>query len=175
MNTAVEIADQTKLFTANHRQYVWREGRHLLTAKAESMRARRDQLQEMFVSVMLPALKRRNAQCRVQGQGPRGGWGRAHWVIWQAPGDPKPVWALYVPTKNVSAAELRTTGNPANDGALLAAWGDGPVLAWASDRPALREIVRNALQTLPEFLSEGVISADATLPVQVVADPRPGY
>lgn len=102
------------------------------------------------------------------GAGPRGGISRAHWVVWRAPGDAQPVWALYVPTRRLNAGSLADVGRPANDGAMLAAWGDGPVMAWASERRELREAVREALRSLPEFLASGVASADVTMPVRVV-------
>ncbi len=156
-------------FTVNGRRYRWHEGEHALPTQAVRMRARRHELGPLFARVMLPGLERRGASRQVLGAGPRGGWSRAHWVVWRAPGDAQPVWALYVPTRRLTARALDDLGRPANDGALLAAWGDGPVMAWASERPELREAVRDALRALPEFLAGGVASADATLPVRVVA------
>lgn len=156
-------------FTTNGRRYVWHEGEHTVTPQALRMRARRAEVGALFARSVLPGLERRSATRRVLGAGPRGGWGRAHWVVWDAPGDAQPVWALYVPTRRLAARALEDLGRPANDGALLAAWGDGPVLAWASDRPELREAVREALRALPEFLGRGLASADATLPVRIVA------
>ena len=50
----------------------------------------------------------------------------------------------------------------------LVAWGDGPVLAWASDRPDARAILREALRALPVFLAAGLASADATLALRIV-------
>lgn len=79
------------------------------------------------------------------------------------------VWALYVSPRALSPALLSTRGEPANDGALLAAWGDGPVLAWASEEEALRAILREALRQVPGFLSEGVSSADERFAVRVTA------
>jgi len=52
---------------------------------------------------------------------------------------------------------------------MLLAWGDGPVMAWASDRPGAREVLREALRAVPDFLTGGLASADATLPVRIVA------
>lgn len=165
MTTAAQQSAHREVFSVNGRSYQWHEGEHALTAHAWRLRGRRDELGAAFHRTVLPSLERRGAARRVFGAGPRGGWRRAHWVMWRAPGDAHPVWALYVPTRRIATEDL---GRPANDGAMLAAWGDGPVMAWASDRPELREAVRDALRALPEFLAAGVASADVTMPVRVV-------
>ena len=88
-------------------------------------------------------------------------------MTWTAPGDARPVWALFVPTGRVSPAALGSE-RPANDGAMLAAWGDGPLMAWVSERPALQAAVREALRALPPWMADGVCSADAGFPLRVV-------
>ena len=56
---------------------------------------------------------------------------RAIWSSWKVPGEDRVLWALQVSTRQVRGA---TGGRaPANDGYVLAAWGDGPVIAWAND------------------------------------------
>jgi hypothetical protein len=168
MTIAAHQSARHEVFSVNGRSYQWHEGDHALTAHAWRLRGRRDELGGAFHRTVLPSLERRGASRRVLGAGPRGGWARAHWVSWRAPGDAQPVWALYVPTRRITTRALEDLGRPANDGAMLAAWGDGPVMAWASERPELREAVREALRALPEFLASGVVSADATMPVRVV-------
>jgi hypothetical protein len=168
MMIAAEQHIASEVFTVGGRRYQWLEGAHALAPHAGRWEARRAQLGELFARVILPGLERRGAKRRVLGAGPRGGSARAHWVEWRAPGDAQPVWALYVPTRRLGARALEDLGRPANDGAMLAAWGDGPVLAWVSERPGARVAVREALRALPEFLARGVASADVTLPVRVV-------
>lgn len=168
MTFAAHETTQRDSFTVNGRSYRWHEGEHALTPHARRLESRRDELGAALSRAVVPSLTRRGARRQVMGAGPRGGVGRAHWVVWRAPGDAHPVWALYVPTRRLAASALADVGRPANDGAMLAAWGDGPVMAWASERPELREAVREALRSLPEFLSAGVASADVTMPVRVV-------
>lgn len=169
MTLAYDHEARCEAFTTAGRCYVWHEGPHALAPQARRMASRRDELATAFSRTVLPGLERRNATARVFGAGSRGGSARAYWVLWEAPGDAQPVWALYVPTRRLAARVLGDVGRPANDGALLAAWGDGPVLAWASERPAVREVLREALRALPGFLGQGLASADVTLPLRIVA------
>lgn len=168
MTIAVERDEaRCEQFTSNGRSYAWREGER--DPRGELLAARRAELPAVFAGVVLPGLERRGAERRVQGAGPRGGAARAQWVTWQARGDARPVWALYVPTRRLTGRALEGLGRPANDGVLLAAWGDGPVLAWASERPELRAALREALRALPGFLAEGLASGDPTLPLRIAA------
>ncbi len=150
-------------FILNGRRYRWVEG--ALHPAAARFRGRRQELGGMLGHTVVPALIRRGA---VRGQLKATDDGRAWWVTWRREGD-APVWALYVSTRGLSRAATLTRAMPSNDGALLAAWGDGPVLAWASEEPALRARLREALRNVPGFLSEGVCSADETFAVRVTA------
>ncbi len=173
MTIAIDHEARCEAFSAHGRRYVWHEGDHVRAPAAARLADRRPALGEAFARTVLPGLERRGAARRVLGAGPRGGLGRAYWAVWQAPGDRQPVWALYEPTRQPGdRARWEVAGvshRPANDGALLVAWGDGPVLAWASDRPGAREALREALRTLPDFLEGGLASADASLPLRIVA------
>lgn len=146
------------------RRYRWREG--ALHPAAARFRGRRRELMAVFHGAVLPSLARRGAAREERAAGEAGVW-----VAWRAAGE-APVWALYVFTRALPGRALADLGRPANDGAVLAAWGDGPVLAWASEREALRHALREALRALPDFLAEGVCSADETFAVQVTASPR---
>jgi len=165
MSTATQTRQQETLHIAGQ-PYRWQEGDAALHPRAVSLAGQRAALRAAFVGSVLPGLERRGAVRQVRGVGPRGGAARAHWVCWLAPGDARPVWALYVPTGRISAAGLGGV-RPANDGAVLAAWGDGPLMAWVSDGPELRGLVREALRALPPWLADGVCSADASFPVRV--------
>ena len=166
MSTAIHTQAQDT-FTVGARQYRWHEGDGALPARAAALSGRREALRSAFYATGIPGLERRGAVRQLRGVGPRGGAARAHWVTWMAPGDARPVWALFVPTGRVSAEALGSE-RPANDGALLAAWGDGPLMAWVSERPALQAAVREALRALPPWMADGVCSADAAFPLRVV-------
>lgn len=150
-------------FERGGRRYRWAEG--VLHPAAARFRGRRGELGALFTRTVLPTLLRRGA---ARAQHPAADDGRAWWVTLRREGEAT-VWALYVSTRGLSRAVTQTRGAPANDGALLAAWGDGPVLAWCCDEPALRARVRDALRELPPFLAEGVCSADETFAVSVSA------
>lgn len=173
MTLATLTEARCEAFSTHGRRYVWHEGDHVRPPAAERLTARRAALGEAFARAVLPGLTRRGARRRVLGAGPRGGLRRAFWVVWQAPGDRQPVWALYEPTRRpgdgVRWDDPAATPRSANDGALLVAWGDGPVLAWASDRPEARATLREALRALPDFLAAGLASADASLALRIVA------
>jgi len=169
MTIAVEQNGLCEEFLSSGRRYRWHEGDGVVHPRAERLRGRRRELPGVFATTIVPGLVKRQARRQVLGGGARGGSSRACWVTWLAPGDRQLVWALYVPTRLLAARALADLGRPANDGMMLAAWGDGPVLAWASDRPELRDVLREALRTPPAFLSEGMTSADVTLPLRIVA------
>ncbi len=173
MTIAMNQEARCEAFSTHGRRYVWHEGEHVQAPGAARLADRRHALAAAFTATVLPGLERRGAEHRVVGAGPRGGLARAHWVVWRAPGDRHPVWALYVLTRRLGDRSLWETAavnhRPANDGALLVAWGDGPVMAWASDRPGCREVLREALRTVPDFLAGGLASADVTMPVRIVA------
>ncbi len=169
MTNAAAQQVQGEEFIANGRRFRWVEGAQGLSPRATQLAGRRASLEALFTATVVPGLERRRATRRVLGVGPRGGASRAWWVEFRAPGDAQPVWALYVPTKRLTAAALDPMGRPANDGVMLAAWGDGPVMAWVSERPELRAVVRDALRVPPAFLPQGVVSGDATFPVRVTA------
>lgn len=143
------------------RRYRWVEG--ALHPAAARFRGRRRELAAALHGAVVPALERRGA---AREEVPIGA--RAWWVTWRAPGEAA-VWALYVSTRGLPPGAVADLGRAANDGALLAAWGDGPVLAWASEREALRAVLREALRAVPAFLAEGVCSADETFAVRVTA------
>lgn len=143
------------------RRYRWSEG--ALHPAAARFRGRRRELAFVFNASVIPSLERRGAVREVVPAG-EGAW----WVTWRAAGEAA-VWALYVSTRAVPREALSDLGCAANDGALLAAWGDGPVLAWASEREAVRAVLRAALRAVPAFLAEGVCSADETFAVRVTA------
>jgi len=145
----------------------WIEGPAGLHPRAAALASQRPLLRERFYTAVLPDLARRGVARQVRGIGVRGGSSRAIWSSWKVPGEDRVLWALQVSTRQVRGA---TGGRaPANDGYVLAAWGDGPVIAWANDLPAVRAVLREALATLPSWLSAGVVSADATLPLRIVA------
>lgn len=146
--------------------YRWIEGPLGLHPRAVALASQRSLVRERYYTAVLPDLARRGARRHAQGIGARGGSSRAIWSSWRAPGDERVVWALHVSTRQVRGA---TDGpGPANDGYVLAAWGDGPVIAWANDLPAVRAVLREALATPPAWLAAGVVSGDATLPLRVV-------
>lgn len=167
MTLAVETHQNARFFSQG-RAYLWSEGDEALHPRAARGVGRRDALRAAFFTVVLPDLDRRHAERVVRGSGPRGGAARAHWVVWTLPRENRTVWALFVPTRPLGARAVEDLGRPANDGALLAAWGDGPVMAWVSDRPEVRDVVREALRALPPFLSAGFQSGDVTMPVRIV-------
>jgi hypothetical protein len=173
MTLAIDHDARCEAFTAHGRRYVWHEGRGAQHPSALRLAGHRPALEAMFSRTVLPGILRRGATHRVQGAGPRGGYGQAWWGVWHAPGDRQPVWALYTPTRRLGDRHHWVQGpidhRPANDGALLVAWGDGPVLVWASDRPGARAVLREALRGLPDFLGGGLASADATLPLRITA------
>lgn len=163
MAHAMNTTDSHHDFSLGGRRYRWAEG--VLHPAAARFRGRRAELASMLTRTVTPALLRRGA---TRSQLAATSDGHAWWVLWRREGD-APVWALYVSTRGLPRAATRTRGTPANDGALLAAWGDGPVLAWAHEAPALQAKLREALRNVPGFLSEGVCSADATFAVRVTA------
>lgn len=163
MNHAVVEADFHHEFVRAGRRYRWVEG--ALHPAAARFRGRRAELAGLLHRSVAPSQERRGA---TREQLPATDDGRAWWVTWRRPGEAA-VWALYVSTRGLDPSSARLRGAPANDGALLAAWGDGPVLAWASEEHALREALRDALRAVPEFLSEGVCSADETFAVRLTA------
>lgn len=142
------------------------EGAPALHPRAAALASRRPLVRERFYTAVLPELARRGAVHQVRGIGPRGGSSRALWSSWRLPGEARVVWALRVSTRQVRGAAGEPA--PANDGYVLAAWGDGPVLAWADERPAVRAVLREALAALPPWLRDGVVSGDATLPLRIV-------
>lgn len=144
----------------------WIEGAAALHPRAVALAPRRALLRERFYTAVLPDLARREVRRRVQGIGVRGGSSRAVWSSWRVPGEDRVLWALQVSTQQVRGVAPGRA--PANDGYVLAAWGDGPVLAWADDRPAVRAVLREALTNPPEWLREGMVSGDATLPLRLV-------
>lgn len=144
------------------RRYSWIEG--AAHPAAARFRGRRNELGALFARSVAPSLDRRGLAREVVPADPQA---RSWWVRWRAE-DGVAVWGLYVSTRGLPAEATRDLGAPANDGALLAAWGDGPVLAWASERPALRDALCDALRALPAFLAEGVCSADESFAVRVV-------
>ncbi len=147
-------------------QFRWIEGAAGLHPRAVALASQRSLVRERFYTAVLPDLARREVRRHIQGIGVRGGSSRAIWSSWRVPGEDRVLWALQVSTRQVPGAiEGRA---PANDGYVLAAWGDGPVIAWANDRPAVRAVLREALATLPSWLSAGVVSGDATLPLRIV-------
>ncbi len=147
-------------------QFRWIEGPSALHPRAVTLASRRAQVRQSFYTAVLPDLARREVRRRVQGIGVRGGSSRAIWSSWQVPGGDQVLWALQVSTRQVPGAVEGKA--PANDGYVLAAWGDGPVIAWADERPAVRAVLREALATLPSWLGAGVVSGDATLPLRIV-------
>jgi hypothetical protein len=160
MNTATQPLQSTV-------RYRWIEGPAGLHPRAAALASQRPLLRERFYTAVLPDLAHRGVARQVRGIGVRGGSSRAIWSSWKVPGEERVLWALQVSTRQVRGA---TGGHgPANDGYVLAAWGDGPVIAWANDLPAVRAVLREALATLPSWLSAGVVSADATLPLRIVA------
>lgn len=146
--------------------YRWIEGSAGLHPRSVALASRRPLLRERFYTAVLPDLARRGAARQVLGIGVRGGSSRAIWSSWKVPGEERVLWALQVSTRQVRGAAGERA--PANDGYVLAAWGDGPVIAWANDLPPVRAVLREALSSLPPWLSEGVVSADATLPLRIV-------
>ncbi|MBL8603295.1 MAG: hypothetical protein JNK72_15330 [Myxococcales bacterium] len=170
MRTAIETSTpnpQPETFSAGGRLYRWAEG--VGHARAEALRGRREALRAAFEQTVLPGLVRRGAARKVVVSSPKRGEPRVWWALWQAPGDARPVWALYASSRCLDVHTTATLGRAANDGAVLVAWGDGPVLAWASEREALRGLLRAALHALPSFLGDGLCSGDATFPVKIVA------
>ena len=159
MNTATQALSPT----ARHR---WIEGPLGLHPRAVALASRRSLVRERFYTAVLPDLARRGVRRQVQGIGVRGGSSRAIWSSWRTPGEERVLWALQVSTRQVRGAAGAKA--PANDGYVLAAWGDGPVIAWANDLPAVRAVLREALATLPGWLDDGVVSGDATLPLRIV-------
>lgn len=146
--------------------YRWIEGAPGLHPRAVALASRRSLVRERFYTVVLPDLARRGVRRQVRGIGVRGGSSRAIWSSWQMPGEDRVLWALQVSTRQVRGAA--GAQGPANDGYVLAAWGDGPVIAWANDVPAVRAVLRDALSALPGWLAGGVVSGDATLPLRIV-------
>jgi hypothetical protein len=147
-------------------RYRWIEGDAALHPGAAALASRRPLLRERFYTAVLPDLSRRGVTRQVHGMGPRGSSSRAIWSSWRVPNEDRVLWALQVSTRQVRGA---TGGRaPANDGYVLAAWGDGPVIAWANDLPAVRAVLREALATPPAWLRAGAVSADATLPLRIV-------
>ena len=160
---AMNTATQPLPTITGHR---WIEGADGLHPRAVALASRRHLVRERFYTAVLPDLVRRGAPRQVHGIGPRGGSSRAIWSWWKVPGEQRVLWALQVSTRQVRGA---TGGKaPANDGYVLAAWGDGPVIAWANELPAVRAVLREALTTLPAWLAGGVVSGDATLPLRIV-------
>jgi hypothetical protein len=147
-------------------RYRFIEGDAALHPGAAALASRRPLVRERFYTAVLPDLARRGVVRQVHGMGPRGGSSRAIWSSWRVPGEDRVIWALQVSTRQVRGA---TGGRaPANDGYVLAAWGDGPVIAWANDLPAVRAVLREALLTPPAWLRAGAVSGDATLPLRLV-------
>ena len=159
MNTATKPLSPTG-------SYRWIEGSAGQHPRAVALASRRPLLRERFYTAVLPDLARRGAARQVRGIGVRGGSSRAIWSSWKVPGEERVIWALQVSTRQVRGAAGERA--PANDGYVLAAWGDGPVIAWANDLPSVRAVLREALSALPPWLSEGVASADTTLPLRIV-------
>ncbi len=175
MDGGMTIAMDTEFaeaFSTHGRRYVWREGGDEFDARGRRLRGRRESLRFSFFAVVVPGMKRRGARRVMRSAVHHGGAMRAHWVTWQCPGEVGVVWGLFVATGGLAGGTLGGLGMPANDGAMLAAWGDGPVMAWVSDRDELREVLREALRSLPEFLAGGVLSGDEGFPVRVL---RAGY
>ncbi|MDB4932735.1 MAG: hypothetical protein JWM10_5219, partial [Myxococcaceae bacterium] len=134
----------------NATHYRWIEGEAALHPSAAALASRRPLVRERFYTVVLPDLAHRGVARQVHGMGPRGASSRAIWSSWRVPGEDRVLWALQVSTRQVRGA---TGGRPpANDGYVLAAWGDGPVIAWANDLPAVRAVLREALATPPAWL-----------------------
>lgn len=129
MTIAFETARHTDTFTTAGRSYRWVEG--VADARAERLRGRCDALRAAFERTVLSGFERRGVPAVVRGAGPRRGLAGALGEARSDPSVAQPVWAL-------SCVLMRRAGMtaPANEGAVLAAWGDGPVMAWASERPA---------------------------------------
>lgn len=153
MKQATAQAHSHQIFEHAGRRYRWVEG--ATHPSASRFRGRRGELRSLLTRSVIPSQQRRGA---VHEQIPALDGGRAWWVTWRCSGEAA-VWALY----------CATAGESANDGARLAAWGDGPVIAWADEDAVIRGRLREALQRVPGFLAEGVCSADETFAVRLTA------
>lgn len=144
--------------------YRWYEGDGVVTDPgALRDAARRDGLGALFTRRVVPQVERRGARGLVYPAAvPKGMTsGDARWVAWRAPGDPAPVWGLYLAAGRLESPEVT------DDVFVLIAWGDGPVLAWADRRGAARAVLRAALRVPPPWLQEGMRSRDVTFPVRI--------
>lgn len=156
----------TEEFVIQGRRYRWREGEGVVTDPgARRDAARRGEMAGLFTRAVVPQLERRGARGLVYAAAaPEGVRSEdIRWVAWRAAGDEVPVWGLYL-----DARLLAEPGEaPANDGFVLVAWGDGPALAWADERPAARTALRAALHAPPPWLERGMRSRDVTFPVRL--------
>ncbi|MBI5514541.1 MAG: hypothetical protein HY909_12275 [Deltaproteobacteria bacterium] len=168
MTIAFQSQRAAEILQVAGRRYRWQEGASARHPRV--FRGRREEARRAFYRAYLPVLVARGATRRELPAGRRGVLQDSLWVTW-TPRDHHAagvVWSLWVPSRGSRVPVVVAGGaEPANEGMVLAAWGDGPVLAWCSQSPALRALTREALRALPEFLAQGVVSGDETLALKI--------
>lgn len=159
MTTAIDTGRVERVVTRGA-SWLWLEGeaaRHPRMASGE----RRDALRTAFVTGVMPSMRARGAKRRVLAAGGLRDAAAMHWAAWST-SDGRVVWALYADARRALEKD-----RPANDGARMVAWGDGPVMAWVDADPGLQRALRDALRDPPDFLDGGMVSGDATLPLKI--------
>ncbi|MBL8681755.1 MAG: hypothetical protein JNK05_21485 [Myxococcales bacterium] len=147
------------------RAWLWREGSAVLH---ERFRAVDDQAREairaIFTRKLVPLAEKRGITGETAPAATPAGIAAAdvRWMQWFRAGeDPAPLWGLFVQSR------VFDSNDADNDTWVLAAWGDGPALAWASQHEAAQRCLRAALHAPPAFLSGGVVSRDPAFAVRI--------
>src|SRR4051794_12314645 len=90
-------------FAVEGRRYRWREGEGITAPAALRKPGRRASLPGLFTRTVVPQLERRGARGLIFAAAPAPGIATndVRWVAWRAPGDPAPVWGLYLAARRL--------------------------------------------------------------------------
>jgi hypothetical protein len=157
-------------FVSEGRAWVWREGVELLPPRYRSMSdERRAALRALFLRKLVPQAEKRGIAAEsFDAHTPQDlSSAEVRWARWFREGeDPAPMWALFAQS-SLFEPEHDLAQSAVNDTWCLVAWGDGPVLAWASDHTTALRILRAALQAPPPWLHGGMVSRDPAFAVRL--------
>ena len=166
--TAPSTRPIVREFGAPSGRYRWTEGApngtDTLALRSDASRAH---LAARLRQEIVPELEQRGARGLVFRAAPSAGVSArdVRWVVWRTQRGDGSVWALYLASRCLAPAG----DSAANDAFVLAAWGEGQVLAWADEREGARSALRAALSVPPPWLKQGFRSHDETFPVRIDA------
>jgi len=147
------------------RAWLWREGASVIDARYRSVSEQvREQLRSLFLRKLVVAAEKRGITAESFAAATPPGMAAAdvRWMRWHREGEGSaPLWALFVQSRVLSCTEAD------NDTWMLVAWGDGPVLAWASNEAGAQACLRAALHAPPTWLHQGMASRDPAFCVRI--------